>query len=259
MELELFQVDAFTDQVFKGNPAAVIPLQHWLTDEQLQAIAAENNLSETAYVVQHNNDYSIRWFTPVSEVDLCGHATLASAFVLFNHLDYSADSITFDSKSGPLIVKRVADAYSMDFPAQPAILCDIPEPIEHAFNHPIKACLKSVDYILVFEDERAIRELTVDLSRLKQLDLRGVVVTASSDNYDFVCRCFAPRYGIDEDPVTGSAYTQLVPYWADVLSKKEFRAAQLSSRGGELGCELVGDRVMITGGAVLYLKGTVFI
>jgi len=259
MELELFQVDAFTDQVFKGNPAAVIPLPQWLSDDQLQAIAAENNLSETAYFIKQNNDYSIRWFTPQAEVDLCGHATLASAFVLFNHLNYSTDTITFHSKSGPLIVKHEADTYSMDFPAQPAMLSDIPEPVKHAFNQPIKACLKSVDYIFVFEDEQAIRELTVDLSKLKQLDLRGVVVTARSGNYDFVCRCFAPKYGIDEDPVTGSAYTQLAPYWAEVLSKNELRAAQLSFQGGELGCVLKGDRVMITGNAVLYLKGTVFI
>lgn len=259
MELELFQVDAFTDQVFKGNPAAVIPLQNWLDDEQLQAIAAENNLSETAYFVQQNNEYSIRWFTPLSEVDLCGHATLASAFVLFNCLSYPSDTITFNSKSGPLIVRREAGAFSMDFPAQPAMSCGIPEPLKSAFNQPIQACFKSEDYILIFKDEQSVEKLTVDLSRLTQVDLRGVIVTAKAADYDFVCRCFAPKYGIDEDPVTGSAYTQLAPYWAEVLSKNELRAAQLSSRGGELGCVLKGDRVMITGSTALYMKGTIFI
>ncbi|MFW2372394.1 MAG: PhzF family phenazine biosynthesis protein [Gammaproteobacteria bacterium] len=259
MELELFQVDAFTDQLFKGNPAAVIPLQHWLSDDQLQAIAAENNLSETAYFVRQNNDYSIRWFTPVAEVDLCGHATLASAYVLFNYLDYSAETITFHSNSGPLMVSSEGDSYTMDFPVQSPIPCVTPEPLKFAFNQPIQACLKSEDYILLFEDEQAIVEMTVDLSKLKQVDLRGVVLTAKSNNYDFVCRFFAPKYGIDEDPVTGSAYTQLAPYWAEVLSKNELKAAQLSPRGGELACVLKGDRVMISGGAVLYLKGTVFI
>ena len=259
MKLDIYQVDAFTHQVFKGNPAAVIPLESWLSNEQLQAIAQENNLSETAYIVKDKNVHSIRWFTPLAEVDLCGHATLASAFVMFNYMDYSADTITFNSKSGPLTVSRNGDAYTMDFPSQPAEPCAIPEPLKSAFNQPILGCLKSEDYILLFEDERAIQELTVDLSKLKQLDLRGVIVTAKSNNYDFVCRCFAPKYGIDEDPVTGSAYTQLMPYWAEVLSNNELKAAQLSARGGELGCVLKGERVMITGNAVLYMKGNIFI
>ncbi|MCW8956005.1 MAG: PhzF family phenazine biosynthesis protein [Gammaproteobacteria bacterium] len=259
MELDIYQVDAFAAQVFKGNPAAVIPLENWLSDDQLQVIAAENNLSETAYFVKQNDSYLIRWFTPLAEVDLCGHATLASAFVLFNCLGFSADTITFNSRSGPLIVSREGDVYSMDFPAQPAEACELPAPLKSAFNHPVQACFKSEDYILLFEDEQAIRRLTVDLAKLKQLDLRGVVVTAKSHNYDFVCRFFAPRYGIDEDPVTGSAYTQLAPYWAEELSKNQLKAAQLSARGGELACVLKGDRVLLSGQAVLYMKGTVFI
>ncbi len=257
MEISLYQIDAFASKLFEGNPAAVCPLDAWLPDDVMQCIAAENNLSETAFFVPTGDGFHIRWFTPVSEVDLCGHATLASAYVLFNILAYKNDKIKFDSKSGTLAVTKDDEWLVMDFPAQPPVPCDMPEEIVKAFNTVPNECLISEDYIVVFESESDIESAEPDFEQLKKLDLRGVVITAKSTRYDFVARFFAPNYGIPEDPVTGSAYTQLAPYWASKTGQKRFSVRQMSSRGGELICEISGDRVFISGKAVKYLEGKI--
>jgi PhzF family phenazine biosynthesis protein len=257
MEISLHQIDAFASKLFEGNPAAVCPLDEWLPDELMQSIAEENNLSETAFFVPKGNGYHIRWFTPVSEVDLCGHATLASAYVLFNILGYKKDRIEFDSRSGTLAVTKDNEWLVMDFPAQPPVPCDIPKEIVKAFNTAPIECLKSEDFIVVFEREIDIESANPDFELLKKLNSRGVIITAKSIRYDFVARFFAPKYGIPEDPVTGSAYTQLAPYWASKIGSKRFSAKQMSSRGGELTCEVVDDRVFISGKAIKYLEGKI--
>ena len=257
MKIPLYQIDAFASKLFEGNPAAVCPLDEWLPDEIMQSIAEENNLSETAFFVPKGNGFHIRWFTPASEVDLCGHATLAAAYILFNTLGYKKDKIEFDSKSGILTVTKDNEWLVMDFPAQPPVSCDIPEEIIKAFNIEPIECLKSEDFIVVFEREIDIESAHPDFGQLIKLDLRGVIITAKSSRYDFVARFFAPKYGIPEDPVTGSAYTQLAPYWVSKIGPKRFSVKQMSSRGGELTCELVGDRVLISGRAVKYLEGTI--
>jgi PhzF family phenazine biosynthesis protein len=257
MKLPLYQIDAFANRRFEGNPAAVCPLDEWLPDELMQSIAEENNLSETAFVVPSEQGYHIRWFTPVAEVDLCGHATLASAFVIFNFIGYKDEVIHFESKSGLLKVGRKNDLMILDFPCQPPTPCQTPKEILQAFDSVPAACLKSEDYIVVFGSEDEVLSLRPDFSVLSNLDLRGVVVTAKSKEYDFVARFFGPKYGINEDPVTGSAYTQLVPYWSQVLDLKKLHAKQISSRGGELFCELVGSRVLIAGNAVVYMVGEI--
>ncbi|MCP4255119.1 MAG: PhzF family phenazine biosynthesis protein [Candidatus Scalindua sp.] len=257
MELNLYQIDAFTDMPFEGNPAAVIPLETWLPDNTMQSIAKENNLSETAFFVPQNRGFHIRWFTPKTEVDLCGHATLATAYVLFNILEYNKDKIEFDSKSGVLTVFQKNDWLVMDLPAQSPAPCNMPYEIVEAFDKMPVECLRSEDYIVVFEAEEDILSIKPDIDYLTKLDLRGVIITARSEQYDFVSRFFAPKYGIDEDPVTGSAHTQLIPYWARVLGKTKMKAKQLSSRGGELVCELRNDRVLISGKAVKYLEGKI--
>jgi len=257
MKIPLYQIDAFASKLFEGNPAAVCPLDKWLPDEIMQSIAAENNLSETAFFVPRGNGFHIRWFTPASEVDLCGHATLAAAYILFNTFGYKKDKIEFDSKSGILTVTKDNEWLVMDFPAQPPVSCDIPEEIIKAFNIEPIECLKSEDFIVVFEREIDIESAHPDFGQLIKLDLRGVIITAKSSRYDFVARFFAPKYGIPEDPVTGSAYTQLAPYWVSKIGPKRFSVKQMSSRGGELTCELVGDRVLISGRAVKYLEGTI--
>lgn len=259
MKLPIYQVDAFAKKAFEGNPAAICPLNEWLPDETLRSIAAENNLSETAFFIATDNGFHIRWFTPTVEVDLCGHATLAAAFVIFNELNYSQDKIIFESKSGPLIIERNDNLLIMDFPAQPPEACDLPAEIEKALTLKPKSVLKADDYIIVVEDENDVLNEKPDLSLLKNIDLRGVIITAISSDYDFVSRFFAPKYGIDEDPVTGSAHTQLVPYWSKQLNKKNLHAKQVSSRGGELYCENLGDRVSISGYAVKYLQGEITI
>jgi len=257
MEIPLYQIDAFTSKLFKGNPAAVCPIDKWLPPEIMQSIAKENNLSETAFFVPQGNNFHIRWFTPESEVDLCGHATLAAAYVLFNILDYKRDRIKFDSKSGMLAVTKDNEQIVLDFPAQPPVLCDIPKEIMEAFDIVPIECLKSEDFVVVFERELDIEAANPDSEPLKKLDLRGVIITAKSYRYDFVARFFAPKYGVPEDPVTGSAYTQLAPYWASKIGSKKFRVKQMSSRGGELSCEVVGDRVFISGKAIKYLEGKI--
>jgi PhzF family phenazine biosynthesis protein len=257
MEISLYQIDAFTSELFKGNPAAVCPLDEWLPDGIMQAIAAENNLSETAFIVPTDSGFHIRWFTPVSEVDLCGHATLATAYVLFNILGFTKDKIEFDSRSGILVVTKNNGWLVMDFPAQPPVPCDTPKEIFQSFNAVPIECLKSEDLIVVFENEIDVESANPDFELLKKIDSRGVAITAKSTNYDFVARFFAPRYGIPEDPVTGSAYTQLAPYWASKTGSTKFSIKQMSSRGGELRCELAGDRVLISGKAVEYMEGKI--
>lgn len=257
MRLKIYQIDAFANRVFEGNPAAVCPLEEWLDDKTMQKVAMENNLSETAFFVKKDKHYHIRWFTPTKEVDLCGHATLATAYVLYEILGHSDDMITFDSKSGLLPVKREAGSITMDFPALLAEPCQTPPAIIEAFGKKPLEVLSAMDYIVVFDKDVDITKMSPDLDTLRRLDLRGVCITNQSDDHDFVSRFFAPNYGIDEDSVTGSAYTQLMPYWAEKLQKKSLTSKQLSSRGGELRCTLQGDRVFISGKAVLYLSGEI--
>ena len=257
MELPIYQIDAFSSDVFKGNPAAVCPLSEWLPPETMQSIAAENNLSETAFFVPKGNDYSIRWFTPVSEVTLCGHATLGSAYVLFHILDYENDEIRFNSKSGILKVTKQDDWLTLDFPKQPPVPCDTPLELIAAFNVEPIECMVSEDHIAVFENETDIETANPNYEQLKKLDSRGVIITAKSMRYDFVARSFAPTLGVPEDPVTGSAYTQLAPYWASKLGPKKFKAKQMSLRGGEVYCEVIGDRVLISGKAAKYMEGKI--
>ena len=255
MTLKLYQIDAFTTKVFEGNPACVIPLDAWIDDTLMQKIAMENNLSETAFFVPKGEDFEIRWFTPTKEVNLCGHATLASAYVLFELLDYDKEEILFHSKSGALHIKREDDLISMDFPREAPVACTTPSAIVEAFGiEPIEV-LKSVDYIVVFEDGTDLRAINPDFEALKKLDLRGVCITTIDDQYDFVSRFFAPNYGVDEDSVTGSAYTQLMPYWAKRLGRDKLFSKQVSKRGGELLCEMKEERIMIAGSAVCCIVG----
>jgi len=257
MKLSVFQIDAFAKQAFEGNPAAVCPLPFWLPEGVMQLIAEENNLSETAFFVATESGFHIRWFTPTVEVDLCGHATLAAAFVLFEYLGFEGDDIAFDSRSGILNVGREGELLVMDFPAQPPEPCETPEEILHAFGVEPVICLKAEDYIVVYELEEDVLTADPKLELLRELDGRGVIITSLSEKYDFVSRFFAPNYGIDEDPVTGSAFTQLAPYWSGQLGRSKLHAKQVSSRGGEVICELKGDRVAIAGTAVKFLQGEI--
>lgn len=257
MKLKIYQIDAFASQCFEGNPAAVVPLDTWLDEEIMQAIASENNLSETAFFCKEADGFRIRWFTPIKEIELCGHATLASAFVLFNELGFKEDKIFFQSLSGRLGVVKNNDMYTLDFPAYKIIPMTAPQGLISALGKAPQACYHSGIYIAVFEDEQAVADLKVDFERLIQLELRGVVVTARAGEYDFVSRFFAPKLGINEDPVTGSSFTKLAPYWGSVLKKKHLHAKQISQRGGEVWCEVVGERVLISGKAVKYLSGEI--
>lgn len=257
VKLKIYQVDAFARRAFEGNPAAVCHLGAWLPDSLLQSIAAENNLSETAFFVADGDRFSLRWFTPTTEVDLCGHATLASAFVLFECEGYQRDRVHFDSRSGELSVSRDGDLLVLDFPAQPPQTSAVPEGISAAFGAEPVECLEGADIIAVYEDEEFVKSLSPDIEKLRGVGSRGVIVTAASEEYDFVARFFGPNVGIDEDPVTGSAYTQLAPYWATKTGKTRFRAKQVSHRGGELSCELAGDRVLIAGRAAKYFEGLI--
>ena len=257
MKLNIYQIDAFAKKPFEGNPAAVVPLLQWLPDNIMQAIAEENNLAETAFFVPSNNGFAIRWFTPKKEIALCGHATLAAAFVLNQYLNYSQDVVEFESQSGVLRVRKLNNDYQLDFPNQPPRKCDIPPVLVEALGAKPSACYAAEDLIAVFENEQQIQDINPDEKLLAQLPLRGVIVTSAAKDYDFVARFFAPKYGIPEDPVTGSAYTQLTPYWANRLDKTELSAKQLSKRGGELHCALNDERVMITGSAVSYMVGEI--
>lgn len=251
----IYQVDAFSSKLFGGNPAAICPLDSWLEDEIMQKLAAENNLSETAFFVKGNGDYHLRWFTPEFEIDLCGHATLASAFVLFNFLGYTGDIIKFNTKSGLLEVRRKAGLIELDFPSRLPKECEKPEALLKGLSHQPLKVLKSRDYFLVYDEEATISQIVPDFNYLNQLDTIGVIVTAPSREVDFVSRFFVPNSVIGEDPVTGSAHCNLIPYWAKELNKNTLKAKQLSARGGELFCGYNGERVTIAGDAVLYLKG----
>jgi PhzF family phenazine biosynthesis protein len=257
MKLNIYHIDAFANKPFEGNPAAVIPLEKWLSDELMQAIAAENNLSETAYFIRTNSGYHIRWFTPVQEVNLCGHATLASSYVIFKILEYEKEEILFESRSGVLRVSHNDEWLQLNFPSQPPVQCETPSEILGAFTETPIECLKSEDYIVVFKDENQIIEANPNFILLSELDLRGVIITSKSEKYDFVSRCFAPKYGINEDPVTGSAFTQLIPFWSKKLNKVNMYAKQVSKRGGEVKCNFLGERVLISGKAAMYLVGTI--
>lgn len=259
MNIKLYQIDAFSQHIFKGNPAAVCPLEAWLSDDILQAIALENNLSETAFCVANATGFDIRWFTPSKEVNLCGHATLACAKVIFDELAYDKDVIVFQSRSGELKVRKNNDLFELDFPNNQATECEAPSALLNAFaSTPVKV-LKKQDYMVVFAHEQDVINAQPDLTLLKTLDLQGVVITAASDQYDFVSRFFAPNFGIDEDPVTGSSFTELAPYWAQQLNKTQLHAKQVSSRGGEVFCQVLKERVLISGHAVKYLSGTITI
>ena len=258
MKFTMYQIDAFAQKVFEGNPAAVIPLKEWIEDELMQKIAMENNLSETVFFVKEQEKYHIRWFTPKAEVDMCGHATLASAYVIFEELNEQKNEIVFSSKSGDLIVKKETDgSLVMDFPLQVINDCPIPQQIIDSFTQKPITCYKSMDYIVIFENEQDIIDAKPNLELLKSLDARGVCIASISSEYDFVTRFFAPKYGIDEDPVTGSAFTQLVSYFSKTLDKQEFSCKQLSQRGGEVFCKLKGERVEMRGFCVKFLEATI--
>jgi PhzF family phenazine biosynthesis protein len=261
MNFNIYQVDAFTEKVFGGNPAAVIPLEIWLPDETLQQIAMENNLSETAFYVKEGETYLLRWFTPTAEVDLCGHATLATAHVLFQHEGFKGKDITFYSeRSGVLTVSKQGDELILDFPVDDVKEIQLSTDLLDCFIPSAQLAYRGKsDVVLVFEKEEDIRTLQFDLSKIAKIPARGVIATAPGQAVDFVSRFFAPQVGVPEDPVTGSAHTSLVPIWAEKLGKTIFTAKQLSARGGTLNCELQGDRVAIGGKAVTYLVGKIFV
>lgn len=265
MKLRLYQVDAFADRLFSGNPAAVCPLdeygqggQAWLPDAVMQQIAAENNLAETAFYVRKGGSHAIRWFTPACEVDLCGHATLASGFVVFTYDHFAGDTVEFGSKSGPLRVRRDGELLVLDFPADTVRAAMPTEGLIEALGCEPVECLKGkTDYMLVYEDEEQVAKLAPDFGDLAMVPARGIIVTARGRSVDFVSRFFGPQVGVNEDPVTGSAHTTLTPYWAKRLGKNQLTARQMSKRGGSLQCRLNGDRVEIAGRAVPYLEGTI--
>ncbi|MGV3631656.1 MAG: PhzF family phenazine biosynthesis protein [Bacteroidota bacterium] len=259
--MKIYQADAFTDKLFGGNPAAVCPLEKWPDDYLLQQIAMENNLAETAFYVRQGNQYEIRWFTPAVEVDLCGHATLAAAYVLFHCEDHSGNEIHFHSpRSGKLTVTRSGELLSLNFPADEFREVPLFDWLTEGFDIKAQAAFQGkTDYMLLFENEQQIRALKPDFSIISQLGGRGVIVTSPGEEVDFVSRFFAPQSGIPEDPVTGSAHTTLTPYWAGKLGKNELTARQLSERGGYLECKNLGGRIEISGRAKLYLKGEIFV
>lgn len=256
MRIPMFQVDAFAGRLFSGNPAAICPLEKWLPAQTMQAIAAENNLAETAFFAPEGTGYRLRWFTPTIEMDLCGHATLASAYVVMNCLDGDdVRSVAFETASGTLTVTRDGDLYSLDFPSRPPERCDVhPRLIDALGTVPVEV-LAARDYMVVYRTEDEVRSLQPNLELLASMDRFAVIVTAPGTDYDFVSRFFAPAHGVPEDPVTGSAHCTLIPYWSRRLGKTELRAYQASRRGGEVFCELRGDRVRISGKGVLYLQG----
>lgn len=260
MQLPIYQIDAFASGVFAGNPAAVCPLDEWLPNATMQSIALENNLSETAFFVREDDGHRIRWFTPTVEVDLCGHATLASAYLLLTKLNPDADDVRFNSRSGPLRVTRDGDMLTLDFPVQPPEPATIPAGLGDAMAaEPSSFLTANSRSVAVFDTEDQIRTLAPDMEAVARLASGGLLVTAPGAMHDFVSRYFVPSHGIAEDPVTGSTHTTLTPYWADRLGKTTLTAAQLSARGGELTCTLAGDRVKIAGRAVLYMEGTIYL
>ena len=259
MKLLLFQIDAFSRQVFGGNPAAVIPLHRWISDEAMQNIATENNLSETAFFVGRNGEYHIRWFTPTVEVDFCGHATLAAAWLIFNKFEPSLQELKFDSRTGELSAQRRDEAVILNFPVQAPTPCEAPQQLLDALPIDIEDVQQAEDYLVVCKSAEQVQHLKPDLRLLKQIPLRAVIVTAPGDDVDFVSRVFGPKVGIDEDPATGSAHTTLTPYWAQRLDKNKLKATQLSKRGAEFLCELKGGRVLITGYCAEYMSAQIFL
>lgn len=257
MKLKQYQVDAFSDKVFGGNPAAVVPMSSWPDDSILQAIAEENNLSETAFFVPSENGFKLRWFTPIKEVDLCGHATLATSHVIFEILGYAKQVITFETRSGELYVEKKGDWLAMNFPARAPKPCAISDILVKGLGQRPIEVLAADDYMAVFDSEATVRAITPDQSLLCQLDLRGVIITAPGIDVDFVSRFFAPKFGIPEDPVTGSAHCELAPYWANKLGKNMLSAKQISKRGGTINCELKCDRVVISGRAVTFMEAEI--
>ena len=257
MNIQLFQVDAFANKIFEGNPAAVCPLPEWLPDHLLQKIALENNLSETAFFVLNDKPLKIRWFTPTTEVKLCGHATLASAHVLSKHLGYTPEIIAFNSLSGPLSVRVNEQDYTLNFPADTLTQLSTDHPVVQYFEPlPIHVFKGSTDYMLVYEDEKQIQNIQVDFARLAHYNGRGVIITSTSEKFDFVSRGFYPQSGVNEDPATGSAHTTLAVYWSKELGKEHLFARQISARGGSFDLQLKGDRVLIRGSAWTFLEGT---
>jgi PhzF family phenazine biosynthesis protein len=262
MPIPIFQVDAFTAQPFRGNPAAVCPLARWLDDEVLAAVAAENNLSETAFLVEREDHYELRWFTPGCEVKLCGHATLASAFVIFEFLNPGRNSVRFETRfSGVLAVDREGDVLAMDFPAMAPWECaDPPEALINGLgSRPEKVLRVEENFFAVYPSEDEVRSIEPDFRRLEELHPAGAGVTAPGDDCDFVSRYFAPSYGVNEDPVTGSTHCTLAPYWGERLGKKSLHARQVSRRGGEIWCEVRGKRLVLKGQAVLTMRGEILI
>lgn len=264
MTIPIYQVDAFTMGPFSGNPAAVCPLDAWLDDDTMQSIAAENNLAETAFIVAREEGYDLRWFTPAVEVDLCGHATLAAGFVVLNHLQPDLNSVSFETMSGRLIVTRVVtgdgERLSMDFPARAPTPVPVSKALSDALGQAPSEAHLSRDILALYHDEASVRNLSPDQAKLMALDEGlGVIVTAKGDTVDFVSRFFAPKAGITEDPVTGSAHCTLVPFWAERLGRSQLVAHQVSPRGGELHCEHRGDRVIMSGHCVLFLTGDIHI
>jgi PhzF family phenazine biosynthesis protein len=257
LKLRQYQVDAFATHAFEGNPAAVCPLESWLDDRVLQAIAEENNLSETAFFVPSDKGFKLRWFTPVNEVDLCGHATLATAHVIFEHLGYSKPAITFETRSGELFVEKKRGALEMNFPARPPTSRKISEILAQGLGQRPIEVLAADDYMAVFNCEATVRAITPNQALLEQLDLRGVIVTAPGTDVDFVSRFFAPKLGVPEDPVCGSAHCELAPYWANKLGKNPLTAKQVSKRGGNINCEVKADRVFLSGGAVTFMEAEI--
>lgn len=257
MKLPLFQIDAFSDRLFGGNPAAVVILDRWLPDATLAAIAAENNLAETAYVIPGADISPLRWFTPAEEIDLCGHATLATAFVLFRERFAEKTQLRFSTRSGELTVDRDGERLRLDFPARPGQPLPVDPAVAAALGGQPLAALQARDLMLVYGSEAEVRALKPDFRRLLELGGGSYIVTAPGDAVDFVSRFFAPGFGIDEDPVTGSSHCTLIPYWAERLGKNVLRARQISARGGDLWCEARGERVWMAGQAVEYLRGEI--
>lgn len=255
MGITQFVVDAFASQPFTGNPAAVCLIESWISESLLQAIASENNLSETAFIAPKDDGYQLRWFTPVAEVDLCGHATLAAAHVLFNHLDFIRKEIVFHTRSGELKVTRSGSLLEMTFPSSSPKFCEAPDNLLLGLGGSPSEIYCAEDYLVVYPDEAAIRDLTPDFQLLSKVDLRGVIVTAPGNEFDFVSRCFFPKYGVNEDPVTGSAHCQLAPYWAERLNKRILQAKQVSRRSGEIICQVIADKVLLSGNAVTFMQG----
>ena len=255
----MYQVDAFASKVFEGNPAAVIIPDRWPDDDLMQKIASENNLSETAFAVNSGDHYTIRWFTPELEVDLCGHATLATAHVLFHHFNHPGEKIQFHSpRTGKLSVERSGEALTLNFPTDVLKNVKVPATIAEALGkEPLKAMKGRTDYLFVYSSQREVERIKPDYSKLAGAGVRGVIITAPGDNVDFVSRFFAPSAGINEDPVTGSAHTTLIPYWSRELGKSKLTARQVSARGAELVCEHLGPRVKISGYAITYMTGEI--